>query len=179
MTTVVAVKSNKGVTFAADTQVTDGTRPFRHNEMTKMVDGGRYIIGMAGDLAALQAIEHRWTIPLPSVRSTLSLFKFAITKIAPSLREFVDEANLFSDKQKESDATLFSILLAIDGTLLEIDDDYGVTMRDDGFHAIGSGSDYAIGALHMGADIIKALEIAALNDVNTSAPFTIIEQLRK
>ena len=179
MTTVIAVKHDKGVTFAADSQVTDVNRPFVHSEMTKMVDGGRYVMGMAGELTAMQAIEHRWTIPMPSARSTLSLFKFAITKIIPSLREFIDEAKLFSDKQKESDATLFSILLAIDGTLLEIDDDYGVAMRDDGFHAIGSGSDYAIGALCAGADIGRALEIAALNDINTSAPFTIIEQLRK
>ena len=176
MTTIVAVQYTDHVIMASDSRVVGDNRPFHHVDMTKIVDGGRYLIGVAGDMAALQAIEHRWVIPLPGVRYSHSLLKFAITKIAPSLRAFVEEAKLFTDKQIEDDETLFSVLLAIDGTLLEIDDSYSVSMRDDGFHAIGSGGDYAIGALLMGADVGKALEIAALSDINTSAPFIFHKQ---
>lgn len=41
------------------------------------------------------------------------------------------------------------------------------------FFAIGSGAQYAMGAMKAGADIHKALEIAATFDVYTSGPFEV------
>lgn len=40
----------------------------------------------------------------------------------------------------------------------------------DDFVAIGSGAAYALGAMEAGADVVQAIEIAALRDPNTSAP---------
>jgi ATP-dependent protease HslVU (ClpYQ) peptidase subunit len=39
------------------------------------------------------------------------------------------------------------------------------------FHAIGSGGDYALGAMAMGADPLKAVRVAAEFDPMTSGPF--------
>jgi ATP-dependent protease HslVU (ClpYQ) peptidase subunit len=40
------------------------------------------------------------------------------------------------------------------------------------FHSIGSGNQYAMGALSMGADAVRAVEIAAQCDVWTGGPIT-------
>ena len=144
--------------------------------MHKIVHTDRYLIGIAGKLNALQAIESGWVPPLPTARYTGTLFKFVVTKVAPSLKAFVTGLDLFTDKEKESDDYLFQVLLVIDGTLFEIDESYSVVMRDDGFYAIGTGSDFAIGALMMGADIKRALEIAAANDNATGEPFMFYTQ---
>lgn len=46
---------------------------------------------------------------------------------------------------------------------------------DAAFYGIGSGAGAALGAMDMGADIEKALEIAAKYDSNTGAPYTILK----
>lgn len=40
------------------------------------------------------------------------------------------------------------------------------------FHAVGNGRDFAIAAMHLGKTALQAVEIAALFDVYTAAPFT-------
>jgi len=52
-------------------------------------------------------------------------------------------------------------------------------MNDTGFYAIGSGGDYALGALHAGVSVLDAMRIAAINNNGTSAPFHILEQETK
>ena len=52
-------------------------------------------------------------------------------------------------------------------------------MNDTGLYAIGSGGDYALGALHAGASMLDAMRIAALNNNETSSPFHILEQETK
>lgn len=42
------------------------------------------------------------------------------------------------------------------------------------FHAVGSGGDYALGAMAMGADPLQALKIAADLDAMTSGPFQVL-----
>jgi ATP-dependent protease HslVU (ClpYQ) peptidase subunit len=51
-------------------------------------------------------------------------------------------------------------------------------MSDDGIYGVGSGSSYAIGALHAGAKPLKALAVAEKLDMNTSGPFLVKEQYK-
>ena len=93
----------------------------------------------------------------------------------PSLKSFIDDSKLFTDKDKE-DGDLFSILIAIKGEVFEIDQDYAIARRSDGIYAIGSGSDYALGAMMAGVSGIEAMKIAESLDVNTSSPFITLFQ---
>jgi ATP-dependent protease HslVU (ClpYQ) peptidase subunit len=52
-------------------------------------------------------------------------------------------------------------------------------MNNTGLYAIGSGGDYALGALHAGVSALEAIEIAAINNNGTSAPFHVLEQYIK
>ncbi len=79
----------------------------------------------------------------------------------------------------EDDDTRFTFLLAVGGTVFEISDDFSVGMDSTGYYGIGSGSDYAVGALHAGADMEEALKIAARLDAFTSPPFYYFTQPKR
>lgn len=174
MTTVIAIQHDDGVDMIADSQINANGQPYFHADMVKIVERGKYLIGVAGRVVALQAIQNAWNPPtLSSYKGTL--YNFVITKVIPSLKSFIDDSKLFTDKDKE-DGDLFSILIAINGNLFEIDQDYSVARRESGVYAIGSGSDYALGALTVGASAMQAMEVAASLDVNTHAPFITLHQ---
>jgi len=177
MTTVVAIQTHNGVEMIADSQINANGKPYFHPDMVKIVERNKYLIGIAGRVIALQAIQNNWNPPALTATYKDSLYKFVITKIVPSLKMFIEDAKIFTDKEKE-EGELFSVLIAIKGELFEIDEDYSVSRREDGIYAIGSGSDYALGALMAGADIQSAMNIAASLDVNTHAPFITLQQER-
>ena len=43
-----------------------------------------------------------------------------------------------------------------------------------GFYALGSGTDYAIGAMEMGADAERAVQVATIHDIATGGPITVL-----
>jgi ATP-dependent protease HslVU (ClpYQ) peptidase subunit len=143
--------------------------------MVKIVQQNKYLIGVAGRVVALQAIQNVWSPPTFPANYKGSIYNFVITKIVPSLKSFIDDCKMFTEKEKE-EGELFSILLAVKGEVFEIDEDYSVSRREDGIYAIGSGADFALGALMAGATSIRAMEIASSLDVNTSYPFTLLHQ---
>ena len=174
MTTIIAIQHQDGVTMIADSRINADGQPYFHSDMVKIVSRGKYLIGVAGRVVASQAIQNSWTPPSLGTYKG-KLYNFVITKVIPSLKSFIDDSKLFSDKEKE-DGDLFMILLAINGEVFEIDQDYAVARRESGVYAIGSGSDYALGALTVGASGMEAMQVAASLDVNTHEPFVTIEQ---
>jgi ATP-dependent protease HslVU (ClpYQ) peptidase subunit len=175
MTTVIAIQFDDCVEMIADSQINSSGQPYFHPDMVKIVAKGKYLIGIAGRVVALQTIQNSWTPPALGAHKD-SIYNFIIIKVIPSLKTFIQDAKIFSDKERDDDDDLFSILIAIKGELFEIDQDYSVSRREDGLYAIGSGSGYALGALLAGASGIDAMNIAASLDVNTSAPFITLRQ---
>ena len=175
MTTVIAIQHQDGVEMIADSQINSAGQPYFHSDMVKIVERGKYLIGVAGRVVALQAIQNSWNPPALTASHKGSIYNFIITKVVPSLKAFIDDSKIFSDKEKE-DGDLFSILIVIKGEVFEIDQDYAVARRADGVYAIGSGSDYALGAMMAGASGIEAITIAESLDVNTSSPFITLFQ---
>ena len=175
MTTVIAIQHQDGVEMIADSQINSAGQPYFHSDMVKIVERGKYLIGVAGRVVALQAIQNSWNPPALTGSHKGSIYNFIITKVVPSLKAFIDDSKIFSDKEKE-DGDLFSILIVIKGEVFEIDQDYAVARRADGVYAIGSGSDYALGAMMAGASGMEAMKIAESLDVNTSAPFITLHQ---
>ena len=177
MTTVIAVQTDYGVDMIADSQINSNGKPYFHDDMVKIVEKNKYLIGIAGRVIALQAIQNNWNPPAMTATYKDSTYKFVITKIIPSLKMFIDDSKIFTDKEKD-EGELFSILIAIKGEVFEIDEDYSVARRSDGIYAIGSGADFALGAMMAGADPQQAMNIAALFDVNTHEPFIRLSQNR-
>ena len=180
MTTIVGVQYEDSCVIASDSRVAEGGKVYTHPEMVKAVERGSYIIGGAGDYRALQVVLHGWSPPLVTAKAKTNLYEFVINKVAPSLKVTLQEAGIEFTKSSDSDDKFeLQLILGINGTLFEIDSDFAVAMNDNNFYGIGSGGDFALGALHAGATILDAMRIAAINNNGTSAPFHILEQFSK
>jgi ATP-dependent protease HslVU (ClpYQ) peptidase subunit len=180
MTTIVGVQNADGCVIASDSRVAEGGKVYTHPEMVKAIERGSYIIGGAGDYRALQVVLHGWIPPLVSAKAKQNLYEFVINKVAPSLKTTLTEAGIEFGKPSDNDDKFeLQLIIGINGTLFELDSDFAVAMNDTGLYAIGSGGDYALGALHAGVSILDAMRIAAINNNGTSAPFYILEQETK
>ena len=177
MTTIVAVQLDDRVIIGADNQTTSGSgRKYNPPQRVKISERGKYIIAGAGDVRACDIAQVLWTPPNPTSTDRKNLYHFMLRKIIPSLKDALKEHDYKIDPNDNEAG--FLLLVAIDGQVFEIADDFSVTMSDHGIYAIGSGSSYAIGALFAKATITEALEIAEANDIYTSRPFTIVEQFK-
>jgi ATP-dependent protease HslVU (ClpYQ) peptidase subunit len=181
MTTIIGVQNADGCVIAFDSRVAEGGKVYTHPEMVKAVERGSYIIGGAGDYRALQVVLHGWSPPLVTAKAKTNLYEFVINKVAPSLKTTLTEAGIEFTKSSDNEDDKFelSLLIGVNGTIFEIDSDFAVAMNDTGLYAIGSGGDFALGALHAGATVLDAMRIAAVNNNGTSAPFHILEQETK
>lgn len=180
MTTIIGVENADGCVIASDSRVAEGGKVYTHPEMVKAVERGSYIIGGAGDYRALQVVLHGWQPPLVNAKAKQNLYEFVINKVAPSLKTTLLEAGIDFGKTTDGDEKFeLQLLIGINGSLFEIDSDFAVAMNDTGLYAIGSGGDFALGALHAGATVLDAMRIAAINNNGTSAPFHILEQENK
>jgi len=170
MTTIICIQKDDGVQFGADSQTTaPNGRVYSHDKMVKISQTGNYIIAGSGECAPCDIAQHIWQPPLASAKDLKDLYHFMIAKVIPSMKQcFKDNDYKLED---DSDETRFSFLIAINGTVFEVADDFSVALNRSGFYGVGSGSSYAIGALHAGATPALAMKIAAENDAYTSAPF--------
>ena len=177
MTTIVAIQHPNKVVIAADNQVTS-TRKYRHHKMAKITKRGQYLIAGSGEVAACDIAQHIFVPPKPTVEDKKDLYHFMIAKFVPALKKCFkeNEYKWISTPEEEDYETKFMFLVAVCGEVFEIADDMSITLDDSGIYGIGSGSSLAIGALHAGANLDQALEIAAKIDPFTSAPFMKMEQ---
>jgi ATP-dependent protease HslVU (ClpYQ) peptidase subunit len=141
--------------------------------VSKISKVSKYLVAGAGMAAPCDIIQHCWKPPNVTKAAAKDLFHFAIVELVPSLRELLNSYQVANKTEDEG----FELLIAVKGQLVEVDSDFNCSMRDDGFYGLGSGSDFAIGALQAGATWKRALQIAALNDVNTAAPFHVVRQM--
>ena len=174
MTTIVGVCKNGNVTMGADSLVTAGIRKHIHPSMPKIINNNGYLIGGAGDVAACDILMYIWLPPMPNAAQRKHMYKFMITDVVPSMREALEE-NGYKPDSNDKEAG-FEILIAIDGELFNISDDFSVLMDETGIYGVGSGAQFAIGAMHAGYSVEKALEIAEKNSPYTAGPFQIVRQ---
>jgi ATP-dependent protease HslVU (ClpYQ) peptidase subunit len=176
MTTIVGLCKNGTVILGADSQVTDGDRRNNSLVMEKITKNNGYLIAGSGDSTPCDILQHIFKPPTPTVAERKNMYKFMITKFVPSMRDCLNENGW---KPANDDDSGFSMLIAYDGELFDIGDDFSVLLNDTGIYGVGNGSKYAIGALSVGATVEEALQVAADNDIYTSGPFQIVKQTKK
>jgi hypothetical protein len=122
-----------------------------------------------------------WNPPKLTVKDSEDIYHFMIVKAMPSLRKFLTDNGYDFNEGKgdgKSDESRFNFLMAVAGEVFDIADDLSVCRSADGIYGVGSGSPYAVGALHAGVKPKQAVEIAAKLDTNTSGPVQIVEQYK-
>ena len=178
MTTIIGIQYENKCTLYADSMIDDDGQPFKHPNMVKVTKHGQYLVAVAGDLHMLQFLCYAWQPPAPTAEDIKNPFRFMITSVVPTLREELKEANLLPDKEDDETKNDFSMLLCLNGDIFSIDSDFAVTQDATNFYGIGSGSPFALGALHSGASPQKAMEVAQKLDRKTNEPFIKREQRR-
>lgn len=140
MTTVIAVRDGKKIHFASDSQATGGGTPFAVNKVYKI---GPYTFAAAGALSDIQATARK-------------VAKAGDTKKKASAERFAKHLSGYGAQY----------ILAVKKGLYEIGHDGSIIeLRDQEPVAIGSGGDFALGALAAGATLEEAVNVAVAFDV--------------
>jgi ATP-dependent protease HslVU (ClpYQ) peptidase subunit len=186
MTTIAAYQGSTWAVVAYDSKVTEDSRVFTlPRESGKVFQRGPYILGAAGDMRAVNLLAHTFKPPSPAVQDLqpAALDRFMSTKFIPSLKACFEEAN-YSEKG-EQDSTVLAI---VNGKVYEIGSNYEWCHDVTGLYALGSGSAYALGAMHALKDsmrggivnartIVKeAVLIASRLDSDSGEPVYVLSQ---
>ena len=178
MTTIIGVEFANRCVVLGDSRIVGDSKIYSHPDMVKVVTNGNYLVGVAGDVRALQVVLHTWKPPVLLAKDKNNIFQFMVNKVAPSLKQLLADAGLLDSKSPDKDFEI-NIIVGLNGQLFEIDSDFAVSRNSDGYYAIGTGGDYALGALYAGVTPEQAAEIAAVNDSKTAGPFTTETQFKK
>lgn len=159
----------------------------------KIGTNGKYILGAAGDLRAINILHHAFQPPAcpPNLKGK-KLDQFITTKFIPALRSCFDEQGYSQPENKDGKDHVAQhdsqIVCVVNSTIYIIDGDYSWFTNNTGLYAIGSGSSYAIGALSVITSsarttlqsakkaITKSLTIASRFDPHTGSPYTVYSQ---
>lgn len=184
MTTIAAVQGPSWAVIGADSQVSEDNKVYQLPEMfSKLVEKGPYLIGIAGDFRAVNIVRHEFVPPIPRKLGVEYLDKFMVSRFVPKLRQAFERNYYGKDNETGS-----ALIVAVRGVLYEIGSDYDCIREERGLYSIGSGSQFALGALSALAServrtlggaremVSDALGAAILYDSGTSAPVTIVSQ---
>jgi ATP-dependent protease HslVU (ClpYQ) peptidase subunit len=171
MTTILGVQYKNGFVIVADSQITDNERYYSHPDVKKIVKVGDYVIAGAGTSALVDVFQTDVQLPAVTVDTTTGLFKFLYSTFIPELRRLHAECGY---TPKESDG--FEFLLGVKNQLFYIAGDYSIIRSDIGIYGLGTGSNYAIGAVSAGASPKEAVKIATKLDVNSGGYIQIVKQ---
>jgi ATP-dependent protease HslVU (ClpYQ) peptidase subunit len=201
MTTIVGIQGDEYAVICTDSRVSSFDESGMAYQITtlgtgtsKVASNGKYLLGAAGDVRAINLLHHVFTPPAPTFsESGPKLDHFITQKFIPVLRNcFENHGYAMPDNDTKDHIAEHSsqIVVVINGTIYIIDGDYSWTSDKTGIYAIGSGSSYALGALHAltngkemplakaKTSINKALSVASKFDPYTGAPFQTFVQQR-
>jgi ATP-dependent protease HslVU (ClpYQ) peptidase subunit len=179
MTTLAAIQGPSWVVVGYDSQVSeaDGRKYELPANAGKCFEVGGYVLGVAGDFRAINILAHNFRPPDAGKNSGEELDKFMTTKFVPALKKCFDDNFYGKDGEHGS-----LVLVVVNATAYEIGGNYDCLRDSRGLYSLGSGSDYALGALfaldssrrrtvkNAQEMMAIALEIAASLDPGTSEP---------
>ena len=193
MTTILAVQGDTWAVIGFDSQVSDESgRSFTLGRgSTKVAKNGQYLIGAAGDVRAINILAHVFVPPKPGDITGLRLDRFITSKFIPALRQCFEEQGYAPRDSKERVMHGSVILVVVNGSIYEIDEDYSWVRDSSGVYAAGTGGDYALGAFYamlgeknihdLGVEATKrmtrdAMAIGIRIDAGSGPPIHVIHQ---
>lgn len=201
MTTIVGIQGDKYAVICTDSRISSFDESGLAYQITtlgtgtsKIAENGRYLLGAAGDVRAINILHHAFTPPTPSFTTAgAKLDQFITQKFIPALRECFETTGYASpdnDSKNHIAEHESTIVVVINACIYIIDGDYSWTSDKTGIYAVGTGSSYALGALHAVTNgrelsitkarnaVAKSLSIASKFDPYTGAPFQTYMQQR-
>jgi ATP-dependent protease HslVU (ClpYQ) peptidase subunit len=199
MTTVIGIQGDGFAVLCADSRISSVDDDGFVSRIQTMASGvskisqlGNLIIGVAGDIRAINLISYSFQPPQPApTLKGRKLDEFITNKFIPSLRECFD-SNGYSPPPRESSQHLAEhgseMLVVANRAIYQIDNDYAWCLDASGIHSIGTGAQYALGALSAlmpvgqcsltlaKKHITRAMAIASKYDPHTGNPYVVYYQ---
>lgn len=194
MTTIVGVQGDGFAVVCVDSRISYIDEGGFSSQITTLAQGsgkmamnGKYLLGAAGDVRAINILHHAFVPPPPTPGlKGKKLDQFMTVKFIPALRECFEKQG-YAAPERDNSAHIAEhgsvIMAVVNNMIYVIDGDYSWTSDSNGIYAIGTGSPYALGALQilMGTKertpksckdaALKSLKVAATFDPYTGAPF--------
>lgn len=174
MTCVVGLVNKGRLYMGVDSAAVSGwTR--RTSELSKVFRRGPFLIGYTTSFRMGQLLEHE--LAVPPQQAGVSDMSYMVSTFIESARKLFKErgfTQIESNKEKGG-----QFLVGFKGTLYSVESDFQVGHMSDGYDAVGSGSDFALGAmaalerLPPQRRVRRALEIAAHFSMGVCGPFHI------
>ena len=200
MTTIIGIQGEGFCVVTADSRISDVSEDggtisqivSLRESNGKIGINGKYILGAAGDLRAINILHHAFAppTPIPSLRGR-KLDHFVTVKFIPALREcFEAHGYALPDNSSKSHIAehASTIIMAINGAISVIDGDYSWVSDSSGIFTIGTGAQYALGSIYGSYPkgnltlvaarklATKAISVAAKFDPYTGAPYHTLVQ---
>lgn len=174
MTCVVGLVHGDRVYVGVDSAAISGwTR--RATNLRKVFRRGPFLIGYTTSFRMGQLLEHQLDVPPQAERQ--SDMEFMVSVFVEAARRLLKERGFAKIEGNTESGGQF--LVGYRGNLYSIESDFQVGEMSDGFDAIGSGAEVALGAMMAlsgekpSARIRRALEIASHFNMGVSAPYHI------
>jgi len=195
MTTIVGIQGDSYALICADSRITEAdgdghsAQSMSLKELGfKIAQNGRWLMGVAGDVRAINILTHALNPPTPPASlKGRKLDHFITTKFVPAVRECFDSEGYstpHSESSQHGAEHASVIMTAINSTIYVIDGDYSWVSDSFGVYAIGSGAQFALGSLATtiptGGKVglgtakqaaLKAMGVAGRYDPGTAAPY--------
>lgn len=163
MTTLVAYQGEGFAVIGADSRATDEGGRLVNLANPKIVKNGDYLIAVSGASRGGNIAQQGWTPPKPPMTRDVSKMDIFMTrKFIPSLRKAFIEAGFDGKEDGEAAWQDAGFLVAVNGIIYPIFNDYCWDRDVRGIYYQGSGGDVALGALAaLGIKNTKTAEEAA------------------
>jgi ATP-dependent protease HslVU (ClpYQ) peptidase subunit len=176
MTCIIGLENGGVVWMGGDSAGTAGNMHQRVRRDKKVFVRGEFLFGFCGSFRMGQLLKHK--LVLPEKQQGGNDVSYMVNEFVTSVRNCLEEENKnLSDEDKLTPY----FLVGYRGKLYNIQPDYQVAQAEDGFEAVGSGADIAIGAMHASKSvknckkrITQALEASARNNAAVRPPYTIL-----
>jgi ATP-dependent protease HslVU (ClpYQ) peptidase subunit len=193
MTTILAIQGDDYCAIGSDSQWTDDYGRVGRMNQPKIVVVGKYLIGVAGDTRGANVIQHAFNPPvLPPKLLGAKLVKFMVSHFVPAYKECLEAHGAGRPQYDDQPAqSANEILVCANGTVFQIDEDYGTETDTCNLYAIGSGAHFGLGALQAYTNgkrvvqtnakqlLLKSLTVSAKFDSGSGAPFHTFIQTAK
>ncbi len=174
MTCVIGLIERGRVYIGADSAAVAGwTR--RKTLLEKVFRRGPFLIGYTTSFRMGQLLEHQLQVPKQGERE--SDMSFMVNRFIEATRTLLKERGF--SKVESNNESGGQFLVGYRGRLYSVESDFQVGEMSEGFDAVGSGSEFALGAMSALAKVSpkrrirRSLEIAAEFNMGVCGPFVV------
>jgi 20S proteasome alpha/beta subunit len=184
MTTIAGLEGIDYAVLVADSQITEDNLVTLATSTPKIVEAGKFLIGISGDTRPGDILSYNWKPPVYRGEDPV---QFMGKKVIPSINQVFTDNNYDYNKADKDGG--FDYLVAFNGNIFRVACDLSFFQSNVGVYGIGSGGQFALGYLssivkpdmelaYAKRHARKAVEIASVLDANTGKPIQLVVQER-